>query len=211
MKKLALTAVVLLALGSLLLFLQDFYISEGVATDFTVVDIDGNSFTLSEQRGKVVLLEFMTTTCDVCKAVTENLKTTREVYSESELLIISISISPADNDILLRDYRDTYQANWIFAMARQDLRLSYEARSVPLLYFIDGRGRIASIYLGYLDTGQISGRIDQAMSMTDPMRMVVLPVISLSLVGAALGSFLFIGYRNREQIKRQLFGDSRNS
>ena len=146
MKKLALIAVVLLASGSLLLFLQDFYISEGVATDFTVVDIDGNSFTLSERRGKVVLLEFMTTTCEVCKEVTKNLKVIRESYNERELVIISISISPADNDSLLRDYRETYQANWILAMDTQDLRHSYNARSVRS---IDGEVSVLINELGH--------------------------------------------------------------
>ncbi len=210
MKKLALIAVVLLASGLLLLFLQDFYVSEGEAADFTVVDIDGESFTLSERRGKVVLLEFMTTTCEVCKAVTKNLKVIRESYNENELVIISISISLADNDSLLRDYRETYQANWILAMDTQDLRSSYNVRSVPLMYFIDGRGRIASVNLGFLDTGQISGRIDQAISLTDPMRTVALPIFSFSLVGIALGMFFHIGYKNRKLQKRQLFGDSGN-
>lgn len=211
MKKLALIAGVLLALGLVLLFPQDFYVSEGVATDFTLIDIEGNAFTLSEQRGKVVLLEFMTTTCEVCKEETKIFKVIRESYSESELVIVSVSISPADNDSLLWDYRETYQANWIFAMDTENLSLSYSVRSVPLMYFVDGRGRIASINLGFLDTNQVSSRIDQASSLTDPMRTLVLPIISLSLVGIALGSFFYIGYRNREQIKRQLFGDSENN
>ncbi len=132
-------------------------------------------------------------------------------YSESELAIISISVSVADNDSLLRDYIETYGASWIFAMDTQELASSYRVRSVPLMYFIDARGRIASTNLGFLDNEQVSSRIDQAVGMTDPLRTVALPVFSFSLVGIALGLFFHIGYRNRKLIKRQLFGDSGNN
>ncbi len=210
MKKLILVAVLMLAFGLILLLLQDFYLSEGVAEDFTVVDVGGTDFTLSEQRGKVVLLEFMTTTCEVCKEVTKVLKVTRQSYSESELAIISISVSVADNDSLLRDYIETYGASWIFAMDTQELASSYRVRSVPLMYFIDARGRIASTNLGFLNNEHVSSRIDQAVGMTDPLRTVALPVFSLSLVGIALATLTYVAYGSRKEIKRQLFGDSGN-
>jgi peroxiredoxin len=210
MKKFALTATLLLASGMILFYTQDLYVSEGAAEDFTVVDIDGVAFSLSEQRGKVVLLEFMTTTCEVCKEVTENLKIVRQSFSENKLVIISISISPADTNSLLRDYRGTYQAEWILAMDTLDLRSSYGVRSVPLMYFLDSRGRITSSYLEFLDANQISGRIDQAASMTDPMRTVVLPGISISLVAVALGLLFYMGYKRKSK-ERKLPSDTESN
>ncbi|MFQ5910148.1 MAG: TlpA family protein disulfide reductase [Thermoplasmata archaeon] len=211
MKRTALVAVILLAMGLTLLFLSDFYISEGAASDFTLVDIDGYPFTLSEHRGKVVLVEFMTTTCEVCKAEMEILKTIRQSYDESDLVIVSMSISPADNDSLLRDYRETHQANWTFLMDTANVRYTYRVSNVPHMYFIDGKGRIASSNLGYLDTEQVSSRIEQAISLTGPMPTLFLPIFSLSLVGIAFGVFLYLGFVNREQIKKQLFGNSGDS
>ena len=39
-----------------------------LAPDFTLTDVDGKTFRLSDQQGKVVVLEFMRTTCSACVA-----------------------------------------------------------------------------------------------------------------------------------------------
>ena len=38
-----------------------------VAPDFTLPMIDGSTFTLSEQRGKVVMLQFTASWCGICR------------------------------------------------------------------------------------------------------------------------------------------------
>ena len=49
------------------------------ATDFTLNQADGSSFTLSEQRGKLTLIFFGYTTCpDVCPATLSEMKQIRE-------------------------------------------------------------------------------------------------------------------------------------
>lgn len=198
MKKAALIAMILLASGLTLLFLI-----EEPAPDFTGTDVYGQDFTLSDQRGRVVILNFMFTTCPSCELETEFLKGVRGVYSESDLVIVSISVSLSDNNEILRTFRESMEANWTFLMDPGDVTESYGVRSVPHMFVIDGSGRISSSHADVLDVEDVSSLIDNARSQGDP---IVIIILSVALIGAALGIFFYLGYTNRDMIKERLVG-----
>jgi len=203
MKKAALIAMVLLASGLALLFLI-----EEPAPDFTGDDVYGQDFTLSEQRGRVVILNFMFTTCEACELETEVLKGVRGVYSESDLVMVSISVSLSDNNEILRTYRESKGANRTFLMDPGDVTDSYGVRSVPHMFVIDGSGRIASSHANVLDVEDVSSLIDNARSRGDP---IVIIILSVALIGAALGIFFYLGYTKWDMIKERLVGGSGES
>ncbi len=198
MKKAVLIAIVLLASGLTLLFLI-----EEPAPGFTGADVYGQDFTLSEQRGRVVILNFMFTTCDACKQEIGVLKDVRGVYSESDLVIVSISVSLSDNNEILRTFRESQEANWTFLMDPGDVTDSYGVRSVPHMFVIDGSGRIASSHSDVLGVEDVSSLIDNARSQGDP---IVITILSVALIGVALGIFFYLGYTKRDMIKERLVG-----
>lgn len=210
MKRILLTAAVLFAMGLVLLFTSNIYAMEGEeAPDFTLVDIDGNTFTLSSHSGKVVLVKFMTTDCPTCASQTDNLRTVREKYGEDDLEMVSISVSSLDNETSLRAYRDSHQADWIFALGTQSLAVAYGVQAVPHMFFIDGEGRIVSSFAGpALESWEVESRIEQAISATDVMGTTVLPILSALLMIVALGLVVYMAYSKREYLRRQLFGGS---
>ena len=65
------------------------------ATDFTLRDIDGKSFTLSELKGKVVVLSFWATWCGPCKEEMPHLQKLYTQHAEEGLVIVSISADDA--------------------------------------------------------------------------------------------------------------------
>jgi cytochrome oxidase Cu insertion factor (SCO1/SenC/PrrC family) len=67
------------------------------APDFTLINQHGDSVSLSDFEGKVVVLAFTYTYCpDVCLAIEANLNTVQNEFAENEdLVIISITIDPA--------------------------------------------------------------------------------------------------------------------
>ncbi|MCJ2564500.1 MAG: TlpA family protein disulfide reductase [Candidatus Thermoplasmatota archaeon] len=203
MKKAALIAIVLLASGLTLLFLI-----EEPAPDFTGADAYGQNFTLSEQRGTVVILNFMFTTCKACEQEIEVLKDIRGVHSESDLVIVSISVSLSDNNEILRTFRESKGANWTFLMDPGGVTDSYGVRSVPHMFVIDGSGRIASSHADVLGAEGVSSLIDNARSQVDPIVMIIL---SVALIGVSLGILFYLGYTKRDMIKERLVGGSGES
>ena len=95
------------------------------APDFTLLNQDGESVTLSDYEGKVVVVAFIYTSCpDVCLAISANLAWIYEnldEYSE-EVVILSITIDPA---------RDTVErfSQWTDANGYEWDHLSAEATS----------------------------------------------------------------------------------
>ncbi len=65
---------------------------EQSAPDFSLPDLMDNRVSLSEFRGQVVLLMFVTTWCPYCKRELPNLKRMYETYSKRGLKIIAIFI-----------------------------------------------------------------------------------------------------------------------
>ncbi len=68
-----------------------------IAPDFTLTDQNGQSVSLSDFEGKVVVLAFTYTACpDVCLAIEANLDYVKgEMSDEDDLVILSMTIDPA--------------------------------------------------------------------------------------------------------------------
>ena len=72
------------------------------APDFTLLNQDGESVTLSDYNGKVVVVAFIYTSCpDVCLAISANLAWIHENLGEysDEVVILSITIDPARDTV----------------------------------------------------------------------------------------------------------------
>jgi thiol-disulfide isomerase/thioredoxin len=85
------------------------------APDFTLIDLDGNIFTLSDKTGQIVLLDFMATWCGPCQAAMPDLVKLYEEFGD-KVVMISISVDPSfDTDEVLSGWRDQWGASWIHA------------------------------------------------------------------------------------------------
>jgi len=92
------------------------------APDFTLIDQDGKRFLSTNLSGKIVVLDFIYTTCtDVCPLFTANFaRLQRQLATEhrSEIVLISITTDPEiDSPKVLKAYAQRYGAdfgNWAF-------------------------------------------------------------------------------------------------
>lgn len=86
--------------------------------DFTLDNSDGTSYTFSEGKGKVRLVEFMFTNCpDICPATTYNMSKLQEQLKEKKLFgdeveFISITFDPDfDTPEVLQQYAAKFKAD----------------------------------------------------------------------------------------------------
>lgn len=112
------------------------------APDFTLTDIDGNSFSLSELRGRPVVLYFSASWCLPCAPETQELAKRKARYSALE--IVWISVDPkSDSPETLRAHRRRYgRDDFIYALDTAGVTQLYRVVSLGDLYLVDAQGRI---------------------------------------------------------------------
>ncbi len=130
------------------------------APNFTLYDIDGNMFNLTDFRGTVVLLDFMTTWCDACNRSVVHINKLAEIYGD-ELVIISISVDPGfDTNEILRGYKLYHNSPWIHARDTAHVGVMYGVDGVPTFVLINRDGKIFDTRVGVIPHEILSSEID---------------------------------------------------
>ncbi len=139
--------------------------SNDKAQDFQLKDIDGNTFSLSDFKGKVVVLEFFASKCGPCKPQLMELREIRSAYPEDQVKIISISFDPrADTDEILRDLAKNVSVTWIMARDTIGIADVYGADMAPTTYLIDRTGNIRYVSPGLTKSDRLMPKIDELVS-----------------------------------------------
>jgi peroxiredoxin len=132
-------------------FLVKSGISQDVARDFTLTDIDGVEFSLSDYRGKVVVIDFFATICSPC---VEEIPVLRVLHQEfnATVTIITISISPEIDTVeKLQLFRQDNNVSWIMARDTADVSSDYNINTIPTLVIVDQEGYIRNQHIGLTD------------------------------------------------------------
>jgi len=143
------------------------------APEFTLTEVGGAEFKLSNYRGNVVILDLMATWCVPCGQEMSYLNDI--YYSYTGVTIISVDIESTDSNDALAQYKADHQANWAFALDKPNavtaggtgdnsLGITYQAYSIPSLYIIDQSGKIAYQNTGVTDSQTLGSKIQQLQS-----------------------------------------------
>ncbi len=114
------------------------------APDFSTTDIDGNPISLKDYRGKVVLLDFWTTTCGPCIAEMPNMKKVYDAYKDVGFDVIGVNIDANETD--LHEFLKVCNLPWrqIFGGQDSPLKKLYHVRGVPSPWLMDKEGKVIS-------------------------------------------------------------------
>jgi thiol-disulfide isomerase/thioredoxin len=121
------------------------------APGFALPDgITGQIRDLYDYRGKVVVLEFMNTTCPHCAAFADILAQVQPKYGD-RVQVISVVNIPADNPTTVKQYVTGHKVGYPILLDMGQMEYSYVVKpnvDLPHLYVIDANGYIRSEY-GY--------------------------------------------------------------
>ena len=127
------------------------------APDFTLKDINGDSVSLKDFRGKVVLLDFWATWCGPCIHELPGLKAIHEKHKHNpDFVLISIS-SDASDDTVANFVADN-EMPWIHIREIDEMQAKYNVIGIPHYTLIDRNGLIRE------DRLHVSTRLDAAIS-----------------------------------------------
>ncbi len=133
------------------------------APDFTLVDPDGNEFSLSDFEGeKVIVLEFMNMRCGTCKNFEENsLKSYCDDTMPEDVEVISITQTKnADDDELTER---TEEMGWSFIKGKEEVTDAFGADRSPTVVIIDKNGMITFSKSGGMSQSDLEKEIDAAL------------------------------------------------
>lgn len=133
----------------------------GPAKDFTVTLLDGQPFTLSAQKGKVVLIDFWDVICPPCRKALPHLKELHQKFAAKGLVILGISL---DTDRkLLEDYLKETQLPWAMACSfsgwNDETARLYKISATPSTYLIDRQGILRHINLKKEELSMAIGKL----------------------------------------------------
>ncbi len=117
-----------------------------LAPDFSVTTLDGQKVTLSELRGKRVVVDFWATWCPPCVREIPHFIDLFKETSRDDLVVVGIS---SEDAATLKPFVKQKGIPYPIASAA-DLAAPYsDVRSIPTTFFIDRRGVIQEILVGY--------------------------------------------------------------
>jgi thiol-disulfide isomerase/thioredoxin len=131
--------------------------------DFTLTDLDGNGFTLSDHEGKVVILDFMATWCTGCKSLADNLKAIHDIYGDS-VVIVTIDTDSGETEEELKEFGEAHGASWAHAFDTAGLANKYGIQELPRLMFITPDQDISWEFSGVPSVAELEVQIGLAYS-----------------------------------------------
>jgi thiol-disulfide isomerase/thioredoxin len=144
-----------------------------LATDFTGATLDGQTITLSEQKGKLVLVNVFASWCGPCRVEAPHLV---EVYNnldrdQVEFIGLNLQERPAEVEF----FRDEFFIDFPLVLNEGgDLTEIYRPIGLPSTWFIDQEGVVRYVFSGPMTKDALEQILDDVEAGRDPNPFAVI-------------------------------------
>jgi peroxiredoxin len=131
------------------------------AKDFTLKNIESKEVSLSEFKGKAIILNFFATWCPPCRAEIPDFIALQKAYGPSGFTFVGVSLVDEKES---RDYAAQAGINYpILVDDGKASELYGPVRSIPTTYIIGKDFRIAKKYIGARSKEEFEAQIEEIL------------------------------------------------
>ena len=137
------------------------------APDFRLALLGDGEVSLSEQRGKVVVINFWASTCPPCRTEARDLESAWRDYQDNDVLFVGANIqdTPEPAKRFLDEFGVTYP-NGLDEGGR--ISIDYGVVGIPVTFVVDGDGTVARRWVGEIDIDTLKTWIDELLEGAAP-------------------------------------------
>jgi peroxiredoxin len=135
------------------------------APAFALTDVSGETATLAEYRGKVVLLDFWATWCGGCKQEIPGFVELQKAYGTQGLAVVGVSLD--DGWKVLKPFLAEHPIPYRIVLGDDAMAKRYGIEGMPDTFLIDQHGRVATVYrAGIVNRDDIEANIKAMLAET---------------------------------------------
>jgi len=128
--------------------------------DFTLDDLSGKEISLSDFKGKIVVLNFWATWCPPCIAEIPDFVEIFNEYRDKDVQFIGVS----DEDIsTLKSFAAYYDINYPILIDDKNIMAVWGIRAIPTTFVFDRNGEIVFENVGRMTREQIRNVIEDVL------------------------------------------------
>ena len=138
-------------------------VSSGPAPDFALNLFDGGTFRLSDQRGKVVMVDFWASWCVPCRDEAPLVEALWKAYAGQDVVFVGVAYADTDNDsrAFLKTFAITYPNGPDLGTR---ISQAYRIQGVPEKYFVDKCGQLRHVVIGPVPEAQLRQAIEALLA-----------------------------------------------
>jgi peroxiredoxin len=134
------------------------------APDFSLTDATGATVKLSEQKGKVVLLNFWATWCGPCKVEIPWFMSFQQQYKDRNFTVLGVAFDD-DGWTAVKPYIAEHKINYRVVVGNDALDKAYGGvESLPTTFLIGRDGRVASKHVGLVSKSTYQDEIARLLA-----------------------------------------------
>lgn len=122
--------------------------------------------TLSDYKGKVLVLDFYATWCEPCRAETPRLVQLQKQYEQQGLQVIGLNVGGADDREFVPGYAREFGIQYPLGFPDDEFADQYlsDNQNIPQAFVLDRSGKLVKRFIGYSE--QSSADLDRVIQQT---------------------------------------------
>ncbi|MBI1871044.1 MAG: TlpA family protein disulfide reductase [Chlamydiae bacterium] len=153
---------VLILLG--ILFPLNIFSEGRKAPDFTLTDLEGKTFKLSDLAGKIVVLDFWATWCPPCQDEIPHFVELKNQYGSKGLEIVGIALDRQGVRVV-KPFVERFKVNYTILIGDYDQVINDYGGvvGIPTTFLINREGHIVKQFVGYIEKEEFEEEVKKLL------------------------------------------------